>query len=181
MNQGPAHYWQSSSHSKHLRQWNSVKEVDCNQRCNSSVFDMVRDCVFFREKSESGTYNECRTSFCLSLILKVTGRTHPRNEDIWKTGASASGGDGISRTVFHRSCPLESAKQCRAATAACRDVNVTTAYEESRTKSSTSSGGFKAEHRYSTAPLMYLCVVLLVDASVGTAQVPLEIIRSPVA
>ena len=70
-------------------------------------------------------------------MLSVTGRTQPLKDPKLHAAASAKGGTGISGTVTHRSAPLESAKQCLAATAACREVKVTTAYVESRANSST--------------------------------------------
>lgn len=54
---------------------------------------------------------------------------------MWQAAASASGGIGSSSSVAQRFVPLPSAKQCRAATAACREVKVTIAKVDSRDRS----------------------------------------------
>lgn len=76
------------------------------------------------------TYTLFRHLFWLPFIDSVTGRQNPRHARMFHAGASAKGGIGISSTFTQRSRPLPSATHCRAAIAACRDVNVTTAYVE---------------------------------------------------
>ena len=96
--------------------------------------------------STNRTYRYFRPFFCRSLMLMVTGRKQLRHAMTSQAAASAKGGIGISRTVRHRSCPRPSARHMRAATAACRDVKVTTAYVESRATASTAPVELRIVH-----------------------------------
>ena len=111
-------------------------------------------------------------------MLNVTGRQQPLHDPRLKTAASANGGDGKSFMLAHRSEPLESAKQCLAAKAACLEVNVTTAYVESREKSSKTSRELILDFKLEMKLKHRLRNGRNVAFKVGIVHLPLLIIRS---
>ena len=81
------------------------------------------------KKNFASTHTLKRNRLSCDGKVSVTGRQQPRQSQIFHGTASARGGMGIESTCRHPSSPEPSLRHCRAAIAACREVNVTTAYD----------------------------------------------------